>query len=74
MTNPMSQFLQQSQPQRPQANNPLAMISEFRKFAAGMTPEKAKQQIDQLLSSGQMTQDQFQQLQSQAKEFMQFLK
>lgn len=74
MTNPLSQFLRQSQPQRPQANNPLAMISEFRKFAAGMTPEKAKQQIEQLLSSGQMTQEQFQQYQQQAKEFMQFLK
>lgn len=74
MTNPMSQFLQQSQPQRPAANNPLAMISEFRKFAASMTPEGAKQQINQLLSSGQMTQEQFQQLQSQAKEFMKFLK
>lgn len=74
MTNPMSQFLQQSQPQKQQANNPLALISEFRKFAASMTPEGAKQQINQLLSSGQMTQEQFQQLQSQAKEFMQFLK
>jgi hypothetical protein len=50
------------------------MISEFRKFAAGMTPQNAKQQIEQLLSSGQMTQDQFQQLQKQAKDFMQFLK
>lgn len=74
MTNPMSQFLRQSQPQKQQANNPLAMISEFRKFAAGMTPEGAKQQIDQLLSSGQMTQEQFQQLQEQAKEFMKFLR
>lgn len=74
MINPMSQFLQRSQPQRPQANNPLAMISEFRKFAAGMTPEKAKQQIEQLLSSGQMTQEQFQQYQQQASEFMKFLK
>lgn len=74
MTNPMSQFLRVSQPQKQPANNPLAMISEFRKFAAGMTPKGAKQQIDQLLSSGQMTQEQFQQLQQQAKDFMQFLK
>lgn len=50
------------------------MIVEFKKFAAGMTPEGAKQRIDQLLESGQMTQEQFQQLQKQAKEFMQFLK
>nr|DAF91126.1 MAG TPA: Protein of unknown function (DUF2680) [Siphoviridae sp. ctKNZ79] len=74
MTNPMSQFLRQSQPQKQQTNNPLAMISEFRKFAAGMTPEGAKQQVEQMLSSGQMTQEQFQQLQEQAKEFMKFLR
>lgn len=74
MTNPMSQFLRQSQPQKQQANNPLAMISEFRKFAAGMTPEGAKQQVEQLLSSGQMTQEQFKQIKQQAEAFSEFLK
>ena len=56
------------------SNNPLAMLSEFRKFAAGMTPQQAKQQVEQLLKSGKMSQQQFQQLQEQAKEFMQFLR
>ena len=51
-------------------NNPLAMLSEFRKFAAGMTPQQAKQQVEQLLKSGKMSQQQFQQLQEQVKEFM----
>ena len=74
MTNPMSRFLRQSQPQKQQANNPLAIISEFRKFAAGMTPEGAKQQVEQLISSGQMTQEQFEQLKAQAEQFSQFLK
>ena len=74
MTNPLSQFLRQSQPQKTTANNPLAMISEFRKFAAGMTPEGAKRQVEQMLSSGQMTQEQFQQLKAQAEQFSQFLK
>ena len=55
-------------------NNPLAILSEFRKFAAGMTPQQAKQQVEQLLKSGKMSQQQFQQLQEQAKEFMQFLR
>lgn len=73
MANPMMQMLGQSAARR-MPNNPIAMIAEFRKFAQGMTPEKAQQQVQQLLSSGQMTQDQFQQLQAQAKEFMQFLK
>jgi hypothetical protein len=50
------------------------MISEFRKFAAGMTPEGAKQQVEQLLSSGKMTQEQFRQLKAQAEQFSQFLK
>ncbi len=71
MPNPMMQMLQRSS-RRP--NNPLAMLGEFRKFAAGMTPQKAQQEIERLLQSGQMSQAQFQQLQEQAKEFMQFLK
>lgn len=71
MPNPMMQMLQRSS-RRP--NNPLAMIGEFRKFAAGVTPQKAQQEIERLLQSGQMSQEQFQQLQEQAKEFMQFLK
>lgn len=73
MTNPIAQYLNQNQ-QQSLPNNPIAMISKFRQFAAGMTPEGAKQQIDQLLASGQMTQEQFQQLQQQAKDFIQFLK
>lgn len=73
MANPMMQMLGQSAGKR-MPNNPITMITEFRKFAQGMTPEKAQQQVQQLLSSGQMTQEQFQQLQAQAKEFMQFLK
>lgn len=71
MPNPMMQMLQGSS-RRP--NNPLAMLGEFRKFARGMTPQKAQQEIERLLQSGQMSQDQFQQLQQQAKDFMQFLK
>ena len=71
MPNPMMQVLQRSS-RRP--NNPLAMLGEFRKFARGMTSQKAQQEIERLLQSGQMSQEQFQQLQEQAKEFMQFLK
>jgi hypothetical protein len=55
-------------------NNPIAMIAEFRKFAQGMTPEKAQQQVQQFLSSGRMSQAQFEQLKQQADEFMKFLK
>lgn len=71
MPNPMMQMLQRSS-RRP--NNPLAMLGEFRKFARGVTPQQAQQEVERLLQSGQMSQAQFQQLQEQAKDFMQFLK
>ena len=71
--NPLNDLFQ-SQPQRqPQGGqNPFQMLQEFQKFASGMTPEKARQQVEQLLSSGKMSRQQFQQLQQQAKQLMQF--
>lgn len=72
MPNPMMQALLGGGKNRP--NNPLAMLAEFRKFAANMTPQKAQQEIERLMQSGQMSQQQFQNLQQQAKDFMQFLK
>lgn len=71
MPNPMIQMLQQN---AKSLNNPLAMLMEFSKFAAGMTPQRAKDQVEQMLQSGKMNPQQFQQLQQQAKEFMRFLK
>ncbi len=71
MPNPMIQMLQQN---AKSPNNPLVMLAEFRKFAAGMTPQRAKEQVEEMLKSGKMSQEQFQQLQQKAKEFMQFLK
>jgi hypothetical protein len=73
VANPMMEMLSRSASPRP-SNNPLAMIAEFRKFAAGMTPQRAQQQIQEMLADGRMSQDQFQQLQRQAQEFMRFLK
>ena len=67
----MMQMLRGSESKRP--NNPLAMMAEFRKFAATMTPQRAQQQVKKLLADGTMTQDQFQQLQQQARDFMAFL-
>lgn len=72
MANPMMQMLMGNGSRKP--NNPLAMAAEFRKFAAGMTPQKAQQEIGRLLTSGQMSKEQFADLQKQAKDFMQFLK
>lgn len=50
------------------------MVAEFRKFAAGMTPQKAEAEINRLLFSGQMSKEQFASLQEQAKMFAQFLR
>lgn len=69
----MMEMLSRSASPRP-SNSPLAMIAEFRKFAAGMTPKKAQQQIQEMLADGRMSQDQFQQLQRQAQEFARFLR
>ncbi len=71
MANPMMQMLSGG---RSRPNNPLAMVAEFRKFAAGMTPQKAEAEINRLLSSGQMSKEQFANLQEQAKMFAQFLR
>lgn len=73
MPNPMMQMLNSNR-NATSPNNPFAMISEFKKFAKGMTPQQAEKQVEQLLKSGKMSQQQFQQLQEQAKQFMQFLK
>ena len=72
MANPMMEMLSRNASPRP-SNNPLAMIAEFRKFAANMTPQRAQQQVEKLLADGTMSQDQFQQLQQQAKDFLAFL-
>ncbi len=73
MNNPLLDSLRGSR-NAARPSNPLAMVAEFRKFAAGMTPQKAEAEINRLLSSGQMSQDQFAQLQEQAKAFAQFLR
>lgn len=73
MNNPLLESLMGNQ-RAARPNNPLAMLGEFHKFARGMTPQKAQQEIERLLQSGQMSREQFQQLQEQAKEFVQFLK
>ena len=67
----MMQMLRGSGSRRP--NNPIAMMAEFRKFVANMTPQRAQQQVEKLLADGTMSQDQFQQLQQQARDFLAFL-
>lgn len=56
------------------SNNPMQILSEFRKFAQGMTPQGAKAEVERLLQSGQMSQQQFEKLKNQAENFANFLK
>ena len=67
--NPLNDFFQP----RSATGSPMQMLAEFQRFAQGMTPQKARQQVEQLLTSGKMSRQQFDMLQQQAKAFMQFL-
>lgn len=71
-SNPLMQFLrpQTNGPRLP--NNPLAFAAEFQKFAAGITPQKAEEQVRQMLADGRMTQQQFDALKQQAQGLAQF--
>lgn len=73
MANPLLASLQkQTAPQQPA--NPLQMLAEFRRFASGITPQQAQAKVEELLQSGQMSQEQFESLKKQAQDFMEFLK
>ena len=73
MVNPLLASLQkQTAPQQPA--NPLQMLAEFRRFAAGITPQQAQAKVEELLQSGQMSQEQFETLKKQAQDFMAFLR
>lgn len=69
--NPLMDILSPQQPL--QGRNPMAMLSEFRRFAQGMTPAGAKQQVEDLLASGKMSRQQFEQLQKEAQSFAKLL-
>lgn len=69
----MMQFLRQQASGAQLPNNPLAMVAEFRKFAASMTPQKAEEQVRQMLADGRMSQQQFESLKQQAQGLMRFL-
>ena len=72
MANPLLASLQkQTAPQQPA--NPLQMLAEFRRFAASMTPQQAQAKVEELLQSGQMSQEQFESLKKQAQDFIRML-
>lgn len=70
MNNPILEMLNQRQA----SNNPLQMLQEFQKFKNQMQGKDAKGMVMELLNSGRMSQQQFQQLKQQADYFSKFLK
>lgn len=52
----------------------MGLVTQFRQFAQNMTPKKAEAEIAKLLSSGEMTREQFQDLKENAKFILKFLK
>ena len=59
--------------QRPQNNSPAedgGLLGRFQAFAKEITPQEAEKRLNALLSSGQMSRNQFNALADQAKQLM----
>ena len=48
------------------------LLQRFQEFAKGITPQQAEKQINELLASGKMTPEEFNQLVNKAKGFIKF--
>jgi hypothetical protein len=70
----MAALLNQAITSKTSNNNPMQMITEFAKFKRSITPQGARQRIEQMLQSGEMTQEQLAQLKNQAKSLSNILK
>lgn len=71
--NPILQMLGQSQKQS-MNSNPMQMLKQFAQFKQQMQGRDPKAMVEQLLASGKMTQQQFDQLKQQAQMLQGFLK
>ena len=71
--NPILQMLGQSQKQS-MNSNPMQMLQQFTQFKQQMRGRDPKAMVEQLLASGKMTQQQFDQLKQQAQMLQGFLK
>ena len=55
-------------------NNPMQMLAQFNQFRQQMAGKDPEAIVKELLSSGKMTQQQFDQFSTQAQSFMSLLK
>ena len=65
MLNPMLQQLQ--------SRNPFELIQQFNEFKRSMSGKDPQAMVEELLRTGKMSPEQFQQLKAQAQTLMQFL-
>ena len=54
-------------------NNPMQMLTQFNQFKQQMAGKDPEAMVNELLRSGKMTQQQFEQLKAQAQSFMSLL-
>ena len=66
MVNPMLSHLR--------ANNPMQMVQQFNQFKQSMAGKDPEAMVKELLMSGKMSQQQFEQLSAQAQGLMSLLK
>ena len=77
MPNPLiSKIMPQAQqmPMPPQMVGMQSMFGQFQQFRQLMAGRNPRQMVNNLLASGQMTNEQYQQLISQAQQFMQMFR
>lgn len=71
MKNPILNALQN---QTQMTNNPFAMIQQFNKFKKSMQGKNPQAMVQELLNSGKMSPEQFEQLKQQAQSLQSILK
>ena len=75
MKNPiLAQLKNNTIPQNQPQNNPVQMLQQFADFKKQMQGKDPRQIVNNLLHSGKMSQQQFEQLKQQADVLHQFLK
>ena len=56
------------------ANNPISVLQQFNQFKQSMAGKDPEAMVNELLRTGKMSPEQYEQLKQQAQTFMQFLR
>ena len=74
MRNPILAQIQPNNATNGGGNNPLAMLQQFAEFKRQMQGKNPEAMVNELLRSGKMSQQQFEQLKMQAQSFQMLFK